>query len=210
MSRALLEVTISWLFANARGRDDKCFNRLPAFEAFSEPTIEITSPARGPGPLRQPAQLQKEDSADGAGRLPSLEWMTPTSLEGKVKEWLLVVEDPDAPLPTPISHAIFAGIAATTTRVDHADIEVADDSKNLLKGGFHYGMTRSGKVYIPPRPLMNHGPHRYFHQIVALSEPLPKDLLTSKPQPSREQIAEKIKGNVLGWGLWVGEYERRW
>lgn len=49
-----------------------------------------------------------------------------------------------------------------------------------------------------------------FYQIVALSEPLPKDLLTSKPQPSREQVAEKIQGKVLGWGLWVGSYERRW
>lgn len=49
-----------------------------------------------------------------------------------------------------------------------------------------------------------------FYQIVALSEPLPAELLTSKPQPSREQVAEKIQGKVLGWGLWVGSYERTW
>lgn len=49
-----------------------------------------------------------------------------------------------------------------------------------------------------------------YYQIVALSEPLPKDLLTCKPLPSREQVADKIQGKVLGWGLWVGSYERKW
>lgn len=49
-----------------------------------------------------------------------------------------------------------------------------------------------------------------FFQIVALSEPLPKALLEAKPQPTREQIAEEIQGKVLGWGLWVGQYERKW
>lgn len=49
-----------------------------------------------------------------------------------------------------------------------------------------------------------------FFQVVALSEPLPKALLETKPQPTREQIAEEIRGKVLGWGLWVGQYERKW
>lgn len=47
-----------------------------------------------------------------------------------------------------------------------------------------------------------------FFQIVALSEPLAKELISSKP--TKEQIAEAIKGKVLGWGLWVGSCERKW
>lgn len=47
-----------------------------------------------------------------------------------------------------------------------------------------------------------------FFQIVALSEPLEKQLI--KSQPSKEQVAEAIKGKVLGWGLWVGSCERKW
>lgn len=54
----------------------------------------------------------------------------------------------------------FGGITVSKTRVDQADLEVVDDDKNLLKGGFHYGMCRRPVVYIPPRPLLNHGPHR--------------------------------------------------
>lgn len=49
-----------------------------------------------------------------------------------------------------------------------------------------------------------------FYEIVALREPLPKDFVSSQPSPTREQVAEKIQGKVLGWGLWVGSYERKW
>lgn len=101
---ALIEVTLSWLFKNARGRDEKSFYRAAAFADHPEPTIAITSPECGPGSRAEPAQLHRDHSADGAGRIPSLEWTTPGGLAGKVKEWLLVVEDPDAPTPTPIAH----------------------------------------------------------------------------------------------------------
>ena len=47
-----------------------------------------------------------------------------------------------------------------------------------------------------------------FFQVVALSEPLNKAMLSSKA--SREEFAEAIIGKVLGWGLWVGCCERKW
>jgi phosphatidylethanolamine-binding protein (PEBP) family uncharacterized protein len=77
-----------------------------------------------------------------------------------------------------------------------------------MKGGFHYGRSRNGMPYIPPRPLMNHGPHRYFFMVIALKEPLDSKLLTA--ETTREQVAEAIKGKVLGWGMWVGVAERKW
>lgn len=97
-----------------------------------------------------------------------------------------------------------------------------------MKGGFHYGVCRRPGVYLPPRPLMNHGPHRCksdtlidaalgevltckildFYEVVALNEALPKELLQGRP--TREQIAEAVQGKVLAWGLWVGAYERKW
>lgn len=100
----VVEVTLSWLLSSARGRDEKSFHRSPAFKDFPEPTIEVASTERGAGSLAEPAQLKKEDSHDGEGRFPGLRWDTPAAIAGKVKEWLVVVEDPDAPLPTPIVH----------------------------------------------------------------------------------------------------------
>lgn len=100
----LVEVGLSWVFRNARGRDEKSFHRCSAFSEYPQPTIQISSPDIGSGSLAAPAQLKEDHSADGAGTFPSLEWKIPQSLHGKVKEWLLVSEDPDAPLPTPIAH----------------------------------------------------------------------------------------------------------
>lgn len=120
-----------------------------------------------------------EYTFDGAGKFPALSWQGPEDVKDTVKEWLLVTEDPDAPLPTPIAHGfvvtsvvpcifvllnswsrIYGGIPPTKTAVAAADFEIADESRALLKGGFHYGVTRRGIPYIAPRPLMNHGPHR--------------------------------------------------
>lgn len=91
-----VEVTASWLFANARGRDAKTFTKGPQFASYPEPTIQITSPDCG----ASPATLSPEYMAGGDGRLPGLEW---DSVPG-VKQWLLICEDVDAPLPNPICH----------------------------------------------------------------------------------------------------------
>jgi phosphatidylethanolamine-binding protein (PEBP) family uncharacterized protein len=93
---AYIEATASWLFKNFRGRDDKAFFTLPAFTQHAEPTLSVASPDCGP----DGATLGKEYMFGGEGRVPALQW---ESHEG-VKEWLIVSEDPDAPLPTPICH----------------------------------------------------------------------------------------------------------
>ncbi|KAI0128447.1 phosphatidylethanolamine-binding protein [Xylariales sp. AK1849] len=204
---ALLEVTLSWLFRSFKNRDAKLFHTRTAFTslpAYPEQAINITSPDCG----TTDARLGVEYTADGAGKFPELSWTAPAEWQAKVKQWLLVSEDPDAPLPTPIAHGIFGGIPPTKTGVTASDFGIADESKALLKGGFHYGATRRGVPYIPPRPLLNHGPHRYFFFVVALSEPLDSGLLASKA--TREQVADAIQGKVLGWGSWVGSCERVW
>ncbi|KAH9884483.1 PEBP-like protein [Xylariomycetidae sp. FL2044] len=198
-------------------------------------TINVSSPDCGPSG----STLSVEYTADGAGRFPALTWELETKTKTKttaekggeeeveggeeeekeeeeeeevVKEWLIVSEDPDAPLPTPICHGIYTGIPAAKTSVEAGDFEevVADPGRALalMKGGFHYGRSMRGVPYIPPRPLMNHGPHRYFFIVVALNEPLGAELLTA--QTTREQIADAIVGKVIGWGMWTGVAERKW
>jgi phosphatidylethanolamine-binding protein (PEBP) family uncharacterized protein len=98
--KPIVEVTLSWLLKNAKGRDAKCFYNRPAFSKHPEQTIEVTSPDCGP----TDAQFGMEYTADGSGQFPALEWMAPPAISDKVKQWLLVSEDPDAPLPTPIAH----------------------------------------------------------------------------------------------------------
>ncbi|OTB20488.1 hypothetical protein K445DRAFT_343751 [Daldinia sp. EC12] len=202
---ALIEVSLSWLFKNAKGHDAKSFFKGPAFANLQEKQeVIVTAPECGP----TNSVLGVEYTHDGAGKFPALRWDAPPQILSQVKEWLLVSEDPDAFLPTPICHGIYLGIPPTKTSVEPADFEVEDPSKSLLKGGFHYSRSRNGSVYIPPRPLLNHGPHRYFFEVIALKEQLDPSLLTATT--TREQIAGAIVGKVLGWGMWVGIAERKW
>ncbi|KAI2466574.1 PEBP-like protein [Annulohypoxylon bovei var. microspora] len=202
---ALIEVSLSWLFKNAKGHDEKSFYTAPAFaDLEGKRDITVTAPDIGPNS----SVLGVEYTHDGVGKFPSLRWEAPPHIAGQVKEWLLVSEDPDAPLPTPICHGIYTGIPPTKTSVEAADFEVEDPNEALLKGGFHYGRSRNCLVYIPPRPLMNHGPHRYFFEVIALKEPLSPNLLSATT--TREQIADAIVDKILAWGMWVGVAERKW
>ncbi|RSM12654.1 hypothetical protein CDV31_006230 [Fusarium ambrosium] len=197
---AYIEVAASWLFKNAKAHDAKAFFTLPPFASHPEPTLPITSPDCG----ADGATLGKEFMHGGQGLFPELRW---DSHEG-VKEWLLVSEDPDAPFPTPICHGIYLGIPLQKTSVVNSDFKPVDEKSTRLEGGFYYGASRNGMIYIPPRPLLNHGIHRYWFEIIGLSEPLDEKLVTSKP--TREQVAEAINGKVVIWGRWMGQCERRW
>ncbi|KAI1312209.1 PEBP-like protein [Xylaria venustula] len=203
-ARAVIEVSLSWLFANARGRDAKSFFTRPAFAGFKEQSVVVTSPDCG----ASGSKFAIDNTQDGDGKFPALQWSAPPSIADRVKEWLLVSEDPDAPLPTPICHGIYTAIPPSKTSVKASDFLVVDKEKALMKGGFHYGRSRNGMPYIAPRPLMNHGPHRYFFIVTALNEKLNPKLLTA--ETTRDQIAEAIEGKVLGWGMWTGTAERRW
>lgn len=54
----------------------------------------------------------------------------------------------------------YLGIPKDVRSVATADFEPQDGQSTLLKGGFYYGKNLRGKVYVPPRPLLNHGLHR--------------------------------------------------
>ncbi len=57
------------------------------------------------------------------------------------------------------------------------------------------------------RPVLGHGPHRYHYQVVALDTSLDSSLLSK--ETTKEEVIEMIDGKVLGWGQWVGIYERK-
>lgn len=54
---------------------------------------------------------------------------------------------------------------------------------------------------------MGHGPHRYFHQLVALNEAVDVENLGAKVTKDRLAVAVGI---VVGWGHWIGVCERKW
>ena len=101
---------------------------------------------------------------------------------------------------------IYLGIDAGKMCLTHRDIE--EESGGKLMGGFWYGVNRRRTVYIPPRPLLNHGVHRYFFDVVGLKERLRRDVVLG--MVGRDVVSREIEGRVACWGRWIGEYERRW
>jgi phosphatidylethanolamine-binding protein (PEBP) family uncharacterized protein len=197
---AFIEYGLGQLLYRARGRDAKLFQKGPAFANFPEPTITIESPEVGPSG----SSMSINHAAFGEGRFPELRW---SAASPEIKEYILISEDPDAPLPTPIMHGLYYGIPATLTGVAAKDFEPASEP-GFLKGGFMYCKTRRGNAYIAPRPIMGHGPHRYWFTLIGLKEPVDSKKLGV--WPTKEALKLDIQDKVAGWGSWVGVVERKW
>lgn len=188
-----IELLFSWLFRSFRGRDAKLFTRVPPFNTHP-PTIVITSDVPNP--------MTVDYTQDGAEKFPWLSWKTPKG----AAQLLLIVQDCDAPLPTPIVHGLYYGIPPTVQSVVSEDFEneTALNAKGLKLGKAF----RRGKIYSGPRPLLNHGPHRYMYQLIALAAPLEG---LPENDATMAQIRAALKeDDIVAWGEWVGVAERKW
>jgi Raf kinase inhibitor-like YbhB/YbcL family protein len=155
-------------------------------------TLQLTSPAFADG-----GAIPTRYTADGEKLSPPLAWTgVPEGAAGVV----LVIEDPDAPAPSPLVHTLAwalqgvdGGLAEGALKSPGSDGEAISLGRNSFFGA----------SYLPPDPPPGHGVHRYCFQLFALGE---------APElggtPVRTQVAHAIKGHVIARGLLVGTYER--
>lgn len=199
-----VEYTLGFLLSSQRGRDAKLFHKGPAFANLTEPSLEVISPECG----ASNSTMSDKHGKDSGNQFPTISWEPPKT-DTKVEEYMLIVEDPDAPLPNPIAHGVYYAVPADTRTVDVSSLEpVGLKGANDLKGGFKFGQNRGGTIYGGPRPVLGHGPHRYFYQIIALSEKVDhKGFAAAKP--TREELAKAVEGKILAWGMWIGVFERK-
>lgn len=201
-----IERILSFILQNRRGHDEGLIPRTAAFTHCPKPTITLECPNIGPTGSKIPSKYGFFEE----GTFPALQWTLPAESQGKeVKEWFLAVEDADAPLAIPVAHGLYYSIPADRTSVTDADFEKVGpgDGDFELKGGFRYGLNRRKIVYIPPRGLLGHGPHRCFYEIVALSEKIDTTKL-SGTGATREELVKQLEGKVIAWGEWMGVWER--
>jgi Raf kinase inhibitor-like YbhB/YbcL family protein len=137
-------------------------------------------------------------AGDGLNLSPGLFW---SSMPVGTKELMLVMEDPDAPMPEPYVHWILQGISPETTSVPAAlpaHLEV-----NELPGASQCRNSSGTLGYTGPLPPAGHGRHHYHFQIFALNE-----RVRVPEAPEREELRRALQGHVLGQGELVGTYER--
>ncbi|MBN8809941.1 MULTISPECIES: YbhB/YbcL family Raf kinase inhibitor-like protein [unclassified Sphingomonas] len=161
-------------------------------ELAGEGVIHLASPAFANG-----ARLPDRFTADGEGSSPPLFW---TSVPEGTARLVLIVEDPDAPTPQPVVHAIVWGLPIDG---DLKQGEIAPDGEGNPEGEDVGRNSRFVEGWLPPDPPNGHGEHSYAFQLFALSE-------GEDPgeNPGRGAILRAMEGRVIAAGLLTGTYSR--
>jgi len=167
-------------------------NQVTQFGDFTMP-LRLTSPA-----FEQNQPISPRYTALGENVSPPLQW---SGAPKDIREWALICEDPDAPLPTPFTHWIVYGLDANISKLPEGLAQqehiigpvVAKQGMNsLLKPG-----------YTGPMPPPWDRAHRYQFRLYALNAPL-----TLSKGAGREEFLRAIENKVIEQAELVGTYER--
>jgi Raf kinase inhibitor-like YbhB/YbcL family protein len=185
----MLQHVPEWLGHAMRGLRagaDKLCIAQPDLGGFS--SIQLTSIAFADG-----GAIPPRFTADGEGVSPPLIWDAPPD---GTQSLALIVEDPDAPSPQPLVHAIVWSISPEERSLEEGAISADGEAETGRNSYF-------GSGWLPPDPPTGHGPHHYAFQLFALAE---------EPQldgtPGRAALVEAMAGKVLAAGLLTGTYSR--
>ncbi len=155
-------------------------------------TIQIDSPSLT---AARDIPLQYAGPGVGDNHSPALVW---SQIPADTAELVLVLEDPDAPLPRPFVHLIAYGIPP-----DRTDFAVGELSAAGIRGMAYGRNTFGSSGYQGPRALPGHGRHRYVFQIFALSQ----SLVFTRP-PRLDELHALMRGKVLAQGRCDGFFEQ--
>ncbi len=172
----------------------------PAAMAASVSGLAIADPGLKPAKslavsspkLRADGPIPDDYSAYGKSISPPLHW-------GKgpygTRNFVLILEDPDAPMATPFVHWMVWNIPASSEGTAEGAAPAGAVQGKLAFVG------RSG--YFGPRPP--DGPaHHYHFQVFALDS-----ALELKPDADRAALAAAMKGHVLASGELVATYQKK-
>lgn len=156
-------------------------------------SIALSSPAFADG-----GRLPERFTADGEGVSPPLVWR---GVPAGTASLALLVEDPDAPTPSPLVHAIVWNLPADEAGL--AEGAIKKDGEGDADGRDVGRNSYFAEGWLPPDPPTGHGSHDYVFQLFALSE-----TAELSSNPGRADIVACMTGRVLAAGLLVATYSR--
>jgi Raf kinase inhibitor-like YbhB/YbcL family protein len=184
-----LERGIARLARGIRAGENRLFH-----QSFNAPgTVRLTSPAFAEG---QPIPRRHLGQGLGDNVSPELGW---SNLPEQTRGLGFVIEDADAPAPSPFIHALAYAPVVPPDALPEDALSPEFSVVDLRRGANTQGKAR----YAGPTPPSGHGLHRYVFQIFALD---------SAPQLadgfSRKELRAALLGHVLAWGRLTGIVER--
>jgi hypothetical protein len=158
-------------------------------EPTSPPPFSLTSPA-----FEHEGTIPAKFSCDGQDIAPALTWV---GVPEGTESFVLIVDDPDAPIGTWVHWVVYNLPASTTSLPEGAS------ANSVLPAGALEGQNGWKRAdYGGPCPPR--GEHRYFFKLYALDTTLDLD-----PGATRKADVEKaMKGHVLDEAILMGRYER--
>ena len=148
--------------------------------------MKLSSTAFAPGEA-----IPRKFTGEGEDLSPALAWSDPPP---STKEFVLIVDDPDAPTASPWVHWVAYQIAAERRGID----EAATDG--FLQGRNDFGE----RDYGGPMPPKGHGTHHYHFTLYAIDTTLPADSGLTK-----NEVLRLIEGHILAQAELIGTYKRK-
>lgn len=161
-------------------------------------SLDLSSPAFAPG-----GRLPPRFTADGAGVSPPLIWR---GVPAGTDCLALIVEDPDAPAPRPLVHAIVVAIDPALDGLAEGAIAPDGDGADGKDVGMNSYFAQG---WLPPDPPTGHGAHDYVFQLLALGRPEGTEAdAPDGASPGRGEFVDLVKDRVLAAGVLIGTYSR--
>ena len=155
--------------------------------------LDLTSSAFANG-----EQIPVKYTGEGEDVSPPLKW---AGAPEETREFVLVVDDPDAPMREPWVHWLAYGIPPSVTSLPEGKPgeSLAADPPGMREGETSFGSTGYGG----PAPPPGHGVHRYSFKVYALDAQLDLPAGTVKAD-----VMHAMRGHVLAKGELFGTYQR--
>jgi Raf kinase inhibitor-like YbhB/YbcL family protein len=166
-----------------------------AAQAQSPAPLKVESPT-----LKADQTVPKDHTADGRNVSPALTW---SGAPAATKQFALVCDDPDVPMPGGFVHWVVYKIPGTAKGLPaELPMDAALTAPPEIAGTIQglSGFRRAG--YRGPAPPPGK-PHHYTFTVYALDAELPLETGLN-----RTQLMEAIKGHIIAQGALVAIYER--
>lgn len=167
-----------------------------AAHAQTSATLTVTSPTLKAGEV-----VPVDHTADGRNQSPVLTW---GGAPAGTRQFAIVCDDPDVPIPGGFVHWVVYKIPGTATGLPgDLPMEAVLTEPKEIAGTIQglSGFKRAG--YRGPAPPPGK-PHHYTWTVYALDADLPLE-----PGLTRNELMKAITGHVIGQGSLVAIYERK-
>jgi Raf kinase inhibitor-like YbhB/YbcL family protein len=156
----------------------------------------VTSPT-----LKAGEKIPRDYTADGRNVSPPLQW---TGAPASTKEFAVICDDPDVPMPQPFVHWVIYKIPGTAKGLpENIPIDQATPMPPEMAGAVQGLSGFKRPIYRGPAPPPGK-PHHYHFKVYAIGA-----VLDLKPGLTKVELLEAIKGHVVAEGELVAVYERK-